>query len=258
MATVNDIAERYFAELTTLSPNVGTFLGLGEPTAELTDYSPASIAARTELVHRTLADLEAVDAGGTRDDRLAKAFMQERLQTDLESKEAGDELRRISNLWSYYSETRQVFDLSPVATEADWELIAGRMENVPGALRSAQAALEEGIRGGVVASRRQAEAVAHQLATWAGETPGERPWFNGFVARAPEDVTRSALGARLEAAAGLATDALREAQRYMSGTYLAAATPSSRIRSFSTTRRLLRFLGMMAICNRWSRSSSKP
>jgi uncharacterized protein (DUF885 family) len=243
VATVNEVGQRYFAERVVLEPNAAIVLGLGEPTTALTDFSPDAVAERADLLRRTLAALDAAEVGEGADSPLAKAFLAERLGTELRAMEAGDDLRRISNLWSYYAETRQIFDLLPTATEADWDLAAGRLENVPAAIRSAQAALDEGIRRGIVASHRQASAVAEQLATWAGEVPGARPWFNGFVARAPEEITRSSLGGRLEAAAGLATDALREAQRYLSGTYLAAATPVDAVGEERYVRAAAEFLG---------------
>lgn len=243
MTTVSQIGDAYLDELVALDPNGGVFLGIGEPTTELTSYAPAALRERADLVRRTLAALADAEDDGTQETRIARAFLEERLLTDLAGHEAGDDLRRISNLWSYFAETRQVFDLLPTSTAEEWELVAGRLERVPAALRSSEEALDEGIRRGLVASRRQTEAVIEHLATWAGETPGSRPWFNGYVGRAPAEVQHSALGGRLEAAAGLATDALRASHRYLAGTYLAAATPVDAVGEERYVRSAAQFLG---------------
>jgi uncharacterized protein (DUF885 family) len=243
MPTVSEVGDRYFDELALLDPNGATFMGLGGVVTTLTDYSPPAAEARADLIRRTLFELDRAETDGSREARLAAAFLRERLATELAGHEAGEGYRRLSNLWSHFAEVRHVFDLVPTQTADDWEVIAARLENVPNALRSAIAALDEGIRTGLVASVRQTKAVSEQLATWSGEHGERRPWFNGFVAGAPEDVQRSALGARLESAAGLATDALRESHRYLHGTYLAAATPEDAVGEERYVRRAAEFLG---------------
>jgi uncharacterized protein (DUF885 family) len=243
MSAVTEVGDRYLDQLADLDPIGATFMGIAGHDTALTDFSPAGIDARTELTRRTLAELGAVETDGSDADRLARDFLAERLRTTLAGLDAGDELRALSNLSSHFAAIRMVFDLMPTATSEDWERIATRLEAVPNALRSATAALEEGIRQGLVASERQTAAVADQLATWAGEQAGSRPWFNAYVARAPEAVTQSTTGARLEAAAGLATDALRAAHRFVAGTYAAAATPVDAVGEERYVRAAAEYLG---------------
>jgi uncharacterized protein (DUF885 family) len=77
------------------------------------------------------------------------------------------------------------------------------MEAVPAAYASLAASLDEGRRLGVRAARRQADACAEQVATWAGLGTAA-PWFVTLAGGAPEDADHQ----RLTTAAATATQAL--------------------------------------------------
>ena len=147
-----------------LDPILATSRGVTGHDAEMTDYSPDGQAARAALDRKTLAELSQIRPL-SEPDRLAAEVMRERLQVAVDQDQAGERLRDLRIIGSPFQSIRQCFDLMATATDADWELIATRMERVPQALASFEAALREGQRRGVVAARRQALVCADQGAT---------------------------------------------------------------------------------------------
>src|ERR1700674_3813446 len=109
----------------------------------MTDFSPDGQAARTALDRATMQELSGLRpaAGG---DRIASEGMREPLQRAIGHADAGERLRDRRTIVSPFQSIRQVFDLMAGATEADWQVIATRMERVPQALASFDAALREG------------------------------------------------------------------------------------------------------------------
>src|SRR5207237_4119731 len=120
---------------------------------------------------------------------------------------------------SPYQSIRQCFDLMAATTDEDWEVVATRMESVPQALRSFEAALREGADRGIVAARRQALSCAEQGSTWSGqkETPA---FFPSLISRfqAAHD-GGDILRARLESAAAKASEAYAAAAHFLREDY---------------------------------------
>lgn len=182
--------------------------------AEMTDYSPDGQAARTALDRATLDELSGLRAAAGRD-RIASEGMRERLQVAIDQAEAGERLRDLRIIGSPFQSIRQVFDLMATATDADWDVIAARMERVPQALASFEAALREGQSRKIVAARRQALVCADQGATWSGQkkTP---PFFQTLVSKYDGvGVPNASLQRRLGAAALHASEAYARATRFL-------------------------------------------
>ncbi|HEY1279345.1 MAG TPA: DUF885 domain-containing protein [Acidimicrobiales bacterium] len=217
MGRVRDLADGYLDELIELDPNLATVLGVRGHGDRLTDYSPSGEEARVDVARTTLTQLDAVGEVEEADQNCA-ALLRDRLQTELAWFDAGEHLRALRIIASPVSGTREVFDLSPAQTDDDWAMLGRRMEAVPEALDRVEASLREGMRRGLFAAPRQAEACAKQAATWAGLDDAE-PWFVSFAARAPEAV-RAALARPAEAA----TAAYGILTRFLRDDYLAAAT----------------------------------
>ena len=218
MSPVYELADRYVDRSAVLDPILATSRGVIGHDAEMTDYSPAAQATRATLDKEALAELSRLRPL-TPPDRIAAEVMRERLQVAVDQYEAGERLRDLRIIGSPYQSIRQCFDLMAATTDEDWEVVATRMESVPQALRSFEAALREGADRGIVAARRQALSCAEQGSTWSGqkETPA---FFPSLVARywatrAGDDRLRR----RLESAAVKASEAYAEAARFLREEY---------------------------------------
>lgn len=223
MGAARELADQFLSEWAALDPVGASAAGFTVHEDRLTDYSPEGSEARADLYRRVLRDLDRLPTELDVDERRTAVFLRDRVTAQLGLVEGGEEQCALRIMDSPIGEIRAAFDGMPRATAHDWEMIARRLEAVPEAYRSFLVSLDAGADKGLVAARRQVEACAEQVAVWAGLPPGQRPWFNQLVASAPPEVQRGHLGARLEAAAGEATDVLREVHRALDG-YLAQAT----------------------------------
>lgn len=214
------LADAFVERMADLDPVFATSIGLPGRDTEYTDYSPEGQEQRSAFLRETLGNLATTERQTNRD-RVAAAFMTERLETSLALDEAGEHLRAVRILGSPLGAVRQVYDLMPRATEGDWETIAARMEKVPAALAGYRAALDEGRRRGLLAARRQALESAKQAATWAGQESAD-PFFPTYVSNAPASIS-PALRQRLEGAAAAATDAYAAFARYLRDDYAPGA-----------------------------------
>ena len=242
VSAVRELADRYVDQSAVLDPILATSRGVAGHDAEMTDYSPDGQAARAALERTTLAELSQIRLL-TESDRLAVEVMRERLQVAIDQDQAGERLRDLRIIGSPFQSIRQCFDLMATATDADWEVIAARMERVPQALASFEAALREGQRRGVVAARRQALVCADQGATWSGQKTA-RPFFEALAAKSEARGTDNAiLQRRLGAAAQRASEAYAQASRFLREEYAAAAAERDAVGSERYTLWARAFLG---------------
>ncbi len=196
MATVAEVSDRYVAENAEADPTWALLVGVAAP-ARLSDQSPSGHQERAELARRTLRALEVaddVDETG----RLGRSFLKGQLQGELGLHDAGEHERNVSALNGPQAYVRQVFDLLPQASEADWQAVAECLAKVPQAMDGYRATLEAGLAAGRVSSRRLAQAVAAQCETWAGQDGSG--WFSSLARRYGQGPLADRL-ARLGAAA---------------------------------------------------------
>jgi uncharacterized protein (DUF885 family) len=142
-------------------------------------------------------------AADSDDDRLAAGVLREGLQADIMAFDAGDHLSSIRIIAGDVDAARSIFDLMPTDTAADWEVIAKRMANVPGAFAGMRESWSFGMERGITASLRQVKGQAEQLSAWAG-TPSEPGFFTTFAESAS-----SVSGAPMDALRAAAADASR-------------------------------------------------
>ena len=220
---VYEIADGYVAAFAALDPTTASAVGIDDHGTRLTDHSPEAIGAREDLVRATLRDLAAATPTGDRD-RLAAAYLEERLRTGLALSELGESFRAMNVLGGPLQDTRQVFDLMDRDTVEDWERIAARLTAVPASIESALRTLDVGVASGLVVARRQALGVRSQLAAWSG-ADGSRPFFAAYVAPGlAGGTTPPALRNRLERAAEAATRSLADAVDHLDRSYLPHTT----------------------------------
>ncbi len=165
---VDAIATDYFNRYLALSPITATYLGSPERGDELDDFSPAGLAehsdARKETLAR-LADAQPVDPI----DEVTVAAMRERLGLYEELYASGEEQRTLNNIASPLQAIRDIFDLMPTATDADWGMFARRMSAVPGAIEGWQESLEASAAAGQVAAQRQVRACVQQCVDFTAD-----------------------------------------------------------------------------------------
>ena len=237
------IADGYIDELAALDPIAATGMGVAGHDDRLPDLSPDGAAARDALYARTLAALDAAPIESDRD-RVATAFMQDRLGLSRERHAAGDPLRDVRVLGSRMSSVRSTFDLMAYTNDDEWATAARRMRAVPAALDGWITSQRAGVARGVVAAKRQAAGAAQQASTWGGNTE-TRPYFHALVDRYEATTDHnSALLTDLRAAAMAATEAYARVAAFLSGEYHDAATPRDPVGPERYAREARGYLGM--------------
>ncbi|MFE2066442.1 DUF885 domain-containing protein [Streptomyces sp. NPDC059467] len=213
------VADTFVDELIALDPITGTFLGVKESSSRLPDTSPAGDEAVARLQRDTLARLaEAERQPGADSDieRRCARLLRERLTASLAVHEADESLRSVSNLSSVAHAVRQVFTVTPTATEEDWAAVAERLRAVPAALEGYRQSLELGLERKLYAGPRATTTFVGQLGEWS-DTGDGRGWFEQFAAAGPE-----ALRAELDEAARAATQAVVALRDWMRDVYAPA------------------------------------
>ena len=245
LSPVYAIASRYVDEIAALNPIAATSMGVPGHDDELPDLSPAGSDEIDALHARTLADLDAAPQTDDRD-RIAAAFMADRLGLSRERHEAGDHLRAVRVIGSPMGSVRAVFDNMKYDTDDDWATAARRMLAVPDALDGYVESLRAGASRGLLASKRQAAAAAHQARAWSGtDDDASRPFFDRLVDGYEQRDGRSdAVLSDLRAAAGTATAAYADLARYMADEYHDVATERDPVGLDRYQREARGFLGM--------------
>lgn len=151
---VDAIAESYTAQLAVLDPLAATQLGIGGHDHQMSDLSPEGHADRARLARATLNELEQANPSDEVD-QVTIAAMQDRLGLELELDAAGELLAKLNVIASPVQDLRDVLDLMPTQSTADWENIAARVSRVPWALQGYIASLRQAAAKGLVAARRQ-------------------------------------------------------------------------------------------------------
>ncbi|MFE4962980.1 DUF885 domain-containing protein [Streptomyces sp. NPDC056660] len=213
------VADTFVDELIALDPITGTFLGVKESSSRLPDTSPAGDEALARLQRDTLARLDEAERqpGADSDiERRCARLLRERLTASLAVHEADESLRSVSNLSSVAHAVRQVFTVTPTATEEDWAAIAERLRAVPAALEGYRQSLELGLERKLHAGPRATATFVGQLGEWA-DTGDGRGWFEQFAASGPE-----ALRAELDEAARAATQGVAALREWMRDVYAPA------------------------------------
>ena len=94
MTEVFRLCDDYITRRAALDPVAAGMIGLSEAFGAATDYGPGGYAAREALIASTLAALGAA-AVTSEADRLAAAFLRERLEAQLAWHRAGEPLRQL-------------------------------------------------------------------------------------------------------------------------------------------------------------------
>ncbi|TFD33385.1 DUF885 domain-containing protein [Cryobacterium cryoconiti] len=199
---IDRIAEDWVDTLVGLDPTVGTYIGRTEADGRFGDYSPDGVERSVDAARSFIVRL---DAAQTVDDVdvVTRTDLRSSLALDVESAEAGLPLRDLNVIASPAQGIRDIFDLMPTATVADWDTVSARLHALPAAIDGYIQTLRLGIERGSMPARRQVREVILQARRHAGNDG----FFAEFAANAsPEAGSLPAslatdLGTRARAAA---------------------------------------------------------
>ncbi|MFJ6563305.1 DUF885 domain-containing protein [Streptomyces sp. NPDC091412] len=211
------VADAYVDELIALDPITGTYLGVKESSSRLPDTSPAGQQALADLARTTLARLDEAERqpGADSDiERRCARLLRERLTAELAVHDADEGLRTVSNIHSPVHSVREVFTITPSATDEDWAAIAERLRAVPAALRGYRESLALGLDRKLYGGPQPTAVFIEQLTEWSDTDGNGRGWFEDFVSEGPES-----LRAELDEAARAATAAVAELRDWMRDVY---------------------------------------
>jgi uncharacterized protein (DUF885 family) len=214
LSPIFDLADRVVTEQAALDPCLATGRGIPGYDDQLTDFSPAGHEQRADHVRSTLAELASLTPTDDHD-RLAKAFITERLETTLMSHDAGEWKRALRAIAAPATTLRSTFDLMSRDGDEAWSNIAARLRAVPTALQGLQATYDLGRATATVAARRQALAAAQQCQTWATNR-----WFDSLADEAEShDELPDSLQQQIRDGAAIANAAFGEFAAYLRDDY---------------------------------------
>lgn len=157
-----ELSDRYIADAAILSPISATFLGITDYDEQLDDFSLAGTVMSADLIRRTLQELAKLEPKDEID-RIAKAVMEERLNSTLALNNSREEQIAWNVISSPISEIRQVFEVMSHETIEEIKNITARLNAVSGAHESWLSCIDELAKVGKTTSRRQTLGVAEQL-----------------------------------------------------------------------------------------------
>jgi uncharacterized protein (DUF885 family) len=223
---IDQIADSYLDWMVDESPSYATYIGRPGGEDKLDDESPAAAAKSASKAAEVLRQLAATDAVDDTD-RVTKDAMQRTLQLGIDTYDAGLWRRNLNVIASPAQGIREIFDLSPTATEQDWVNLVGRSNAVDGAISGYIETLREGIKANDTPARRQVVAVLEETKQWASA----EGFFHKFAAGAKtaSGELPAALKADLEKAAQNASDAYGKLATFLENELLPVASTEDAI-----------------------------
>ena len=217
---IDQIAEGWVKTMAEMSPSFSTYIGTPGNEDKLDDISPDALKHHNELGKKVLAELNAATPVD-RVDEVTLDAMRRDLELDNEKYEAGLYRRDLNVIASPAQGIRDIFDLSPTATEGDWRNLVSRMNAVQGALDGYMASLREGIAAGDTPAKRQVERNIEQ----AEQITAANGFFIKFAegAKTESGEISDALKADIAKAAQAATAGYASFASFLKGELLPAA-----------------------------------
>ena len=158
---IDQIANGWVQTITKLSPSFATGVGSSIGADKLDDYSPEAQENYAQEAKKVLAELNTATISDETD-RVTLDAMTSDLLLTLEMHQARLYRRDLNVIASPAQWIRDVFDLSPTATESDWENLRSRMNAVGTTLDGYQRSLKEGIAAKDSPAKRQIVATIDQ------------------------------------------------------------------------------------------------
>ena len=212
------LSDSYVEKSARLSPMASTYLGITDLNDQLDDFSIAGRAVEADLTRATLAELNALEPIDEID-RVAKSVMQERLTSSLQLHDSFESHISFNVLTSPPADIRQVFEMMPKESAADFDNIAKRLLAVDKAHLSWISTIDTLAKKGKTVAQRQIDGIAKQLESYAD---------GGYAAMAKSFDPDGKYPA-IHEAAKVAAASSAETAKYLRGTYMALATPNDAV-----------------------------
>lgn len=212
--SIDRIAEAWVDRLVEHDPTTGTYIGRTEADGALPDYSPEGAEAFADAQRQTLRELD----GATpldEVDLVTRADLSAGLRLSLARHDAGEALRDLNVIESPPQISRDIFDLMPRDTDAQWQVIAQRMRALPATLEGYRESIAAGAAAGLAPAIRQVGEVAAQSRRVAGSDAGAG-FFGALAAEASgHDAVSEPLRRELTEAARGASQAYDDLARFL-------------------------------------------
>lgn len=223
---IDQIAEAWVKTMAEQSPSFATDAGIPGGEDKLDDVSPDAQHHQNELRKGVLEELSRAQVRDAVDEVTLDAMNQD-LGLAVEIHETALYRRDLNVIASPAQGIRDIFDISPTATEADWRNLVGRMRAVPAAIEGYVESLREGIAAADTPALRQVERNIEQ----ANQITAKDGFFFEFAAgaQAESGVLPDSLKADLTAAAALATEGYAEFSKFLQSELLPVASTEDAI-----------------------------
>jgi len=208
------LSDSYVEKSARLSPMASTYLGITDLNDQLDDFSIAGRAVEADLSRATLAELDKLEPIDEID-RVAKSVMQERLTSSLQLHDSFESHISFNVLTSPPADIRQVFEMMPKESAADFDNIAKRLLAVDKAHLSWVSTIDTLAKKGKTVAQRQIDGIAKQLESYA----------DGGYASMAKNFDPDGKYPAIHEAAKAAARSSAETAAYLRGTYMALATP---------------------------------
>lgn len=239
-SSIDRIADKWVDTSAELSPSFATYIGRDIGKDKIDDASPEAHARYVSEMRKVLAELDGAKPVDKVDEVTLDA-LRENLTLGVEIAESGLWKRDLDVIASPAQGFREIFDLSPTATEDDWKNISARLSAIPGAVDGYIRSLKEGIAANDAPARRQVEWVLNEVKDLAGKDS----FFTKFAAgaKAGETELSAGLKADVERAAVTATEGYAQLADFLANELLPNANKVDAIGRERYSLLSRRFLG---------------
>lgn len=239
-SSIDRIANKWVDTSAELSPSFATYIGRDIGKDKVDDASPEAHARYVGEMRKVLAELDGAKPVDKVDEVTLDA-LRENLNLGVEIAESGLWKRDLDVIASPAQGFREIFDLSPTATEDDWKNISARLSAIPGAVDGYIRSLKEGIAANDAPARRQVEWVLNEVK----ELAGKESFFTKFAAgaKAGETELSAGLKADVERAAVTATEGYAQLADFLANELLPNANKVDAIGRERYSLLSRRFLG---------------
>ncbi len=239
-SSIDRIADKWVDTSAELSPSFATYIGRDIGKDKIDDASPEAHARYVGEMRKVLVELDGAKPADKVDEVTLDA-LRENLTLGVEIAESGLWKRELDVIASPAQGFREIFDLSPTATEEDWKNISARLSAIPGAVDGYIRSLKEGIAANDTPARRQVEWVLNEVK----ELAGKQSFFTKFAsgAKAGETELSAGLKADVERAAVTATEGYAQLADFLANELLPNANKVDAIGRERYSLLSRRFLG---------------
>lgn len=173
--------EDYIQAIVRLSPLTATAWGMDQDNATLIDAFTPDYHQQMADIDRELRKFALQYQAESAQDEVTRTTLIDRLGVNLEAFETGEHLRHVNNITCPVQWIRDTLLQMPSDTEAQRNVIAQRVANVPAALQGYRQCLELGQSRGLLPAARQVAAVQEDLRAFATKLPAENAEVSKFL-----------------------------------------------------------------------------